>query len=254
MRKLTLTGLSEMPEIVQGAKLAPLLIAAITQANETLQANDVLVIAQKIVSKSEGRQILLADVTPSARAIELADKVDKDARLVELILRESREVLRAKRGVLIVEHHLGFVLANAGIDQSNVPGDEVDAVALLLPLNPDASAGQLQADLRALCGVEIGIVINDSFGRPWRNGVAGTAIGVAGIPALVDMRGSLDREGRVLRVTQVAAADELAAAASLVMGQGDEGCPAVLARGFPYQSRESSASELLRARSEDLFR
>lgn len=174
--------------------------------------------------------------------------------MVELMLRESREVLRASPGVIVVEHSLGFVMANAGIDQSNVPGADGEEVALLLPADPDASARRLQQGLQVACGVEIGVLINDSFGRAWRNGVAGVAIGVAGIPALVDMRGRKDREGRPLRVTEVAAADELAAAASLLMGQADEGCPAVLARGFPYARRAGSAAELVRPRAEDLFR
>ena len=168
------------------------------------------------------------------------------------MLRESREVLRAKPGVLIVEHRLGFVMASAGIDQSNVPGNE--ETALLLPEDPDASARRIREDVRRACGADAGIVINDSFGRAWRNGVTGVAIGVAGIPALVDLRGQADRGGRALRVTQVAAADELAAAASLLMGQSAEGLPAVLARGFPYERRGGSAAELIRPRAQDLFR
>jgi coenzyme F420-0:L-glutamate ligase/coenzyme F420-1:gamma-L-glutamate ligase len=186
--------------------------------------------------------------------LELASTVQKDARLVELMLRESREVLRVRPGVLIVEHRLGFVMANAGIDRSNCPEEDGEPCALLLPENPDASAQRLREALGAACGVDIGIVVNDSFGRAWRYGVAGVAIGVAGLPALIDMRGANDREKRPLEVTQVAAADELAAAASLVMGQADESIPAVLARGFPYGARDGSARELVRARAEDLFR
>jgi coenzyme F420-0:L-glutamate ligase/coenzyme F420-1:gamma-L-glutamate ligase len=145
-------------------------------------------------------------------------------------------------------------MASAGVDQSNVPGADAEGAVLLLPADPDASARRIQQELQSATGLRIGIVINDSFGRAWRNGVTGVAIGVAGVPALVDLRGRADREGRPLQVTQVAAADELAAAASLLMGQADEGCPAVLARGFPYPLRESSARELLRPRTEDLFR
>ncbi|HKA45792.1 MAG TPA: coenzyme F420-0:L-glutamate ligase [Burkholderiales bacterium] len=252
MRELTLTALPGIPEVSEGARLAELLLAAIARAEKALKSGDVLVIAQKIVSKAEGRMVRLADVAPSARAQELARSVDKDPRLVELMLQESREVLRAKRGVLIVEHRLGFVMANAGIDQSNVPAES--AAALLLPEDPDASARGIRDDVKQACGADVGIVINDSFGRAWRNGVSGVAIGVAGIPALVDLRGRADRAGRVLRVTQVAAADEIAAAASLLMGQSDEGLPAVLVRGFPYPRRESSATELVRERAEDLFR
>lgn len=253
-KRLTLTALPGIPEVERGAPLARLLIEAVERAGLQLLQADVLVIAQKIVSKAEGRQVRLADVTPSARAITLAATVDKDPRLVELMLRESHEVLRAKRGVLIVEHRLGFVTASAGIDQSNVPCGTDGDVALLLPEDPDASARAIRDEVRRACGVAIGVVINDSFGRAWRNGVIGTAIGVAGIPALVDMRGESDRDGRALQITQVAAADELAAAASLLMGQAAWGVPAVLARGFPYVPRESSVEELMRPRAEDLFR
>jgi coenzyme F420-0:L-glutamate ligase/coenzyme F420-1:gamma-L-glutamate ligase len=253
MRELSLTALPEMPEVVPGARLAELLLAAVERAGKALQPGDVLVVAQKIVSKTEGRAVRLVAVTPSQRAHELAQAAAKDPRLVELILRESRTVLRAKAGVIIVEHRLGFVMANAGIDQSNVPA-QGDDVALLLPEDPDASARRIRDDVRQACGADVGVVINDSFGRAWRNGVAGVAIGVAGIPALVDLRGRKDRDGRTMRVTQVAAADELAAAASLIMGQTDEGLPAVLVRGFPYLGREGTAQELVRPRDEDLFR
>lgn len=243
-----------IPEVERGMDLPPLLLAAVARAELTLQNEDVIVVAQKIVSKSEGRLVELASVEPSAHAIELARTVGKDARLVELVLRESREVLRAKRGVLIVEHRLGFVMANAGIDQSNLPGTNDHEWALLLPEDPDASARQLRQRLCEQSGSDIAVVINDSFGRAWRNGVAGIAIGAAGIAALIDVRGEADRAGRPLRYTQIAAADELAAAASLVMGQAAEGCPAVLARGFPYAQRDGSAHELIRPRGEDLFR
>jgi len=254
MRELTLVALPGIPEVARGADLAGLLLAAIKRAGRTLESGDVMVIAQKIVSKAEGRAVRLAEVTPSARALELAGVVGKDPRLVELMLRESREVMRARPGVLIVEHRLGFVLASAGIDQSNVADPRDEEIVLLLPENPDASACRIRQDLFAACGVETGVIINDSFGRAWRNGVTGVAIGVAGVPALVDLRGHPDREGRPLRVTQVAAADELAAAASLIMGQSDEGYPAVLARGFPYARRASSINELIRPHAEDLFR
>ena len=252
MRELRLTALPGIPEVRAGDDLVQVICAAISGTDTTLRSGDVIVIAQKIVSKAEGRAVALETIDPSPRAHELARTADKDPRVVELMLQESREVLRAKPGVIIVEHRLGFVMANAGIDQSNVPGSA--DVALLLPENPDASAQRIRDGLHAVCAVEIGVIINDSFGRAWRNGVTGVAIGVAGIPALLDLRGNTDREGRVLRVTQVAAADELAAAASLVMGQADEGCPVVLARGFPYARRESTARELVRPRVEDLFR
>jgi coenzyme F420-0:L-glutamate ligase/coenzyme F420-1:gamma-L-glutamate ligase len=253
MRQLTLTALPGIPEVVAGARLAELLLAAIGRAGEHIAAGDILVVAQKIVSKAEGRIVRLAEVTPSREAHALAQAADKDPRLAELILRESRTVLRVKHGVTIVEHRLGFVMANAGVDRSNV-GALDEEVALLLPEDPDASARRLRDEVRSTCGVETGVVINDSFGRAWRNGVSGVALGVAGVPGLVDLRGTTDRGGRALRVTQVAAADELAAAASLVMGQADEGFPAVLARGFPYPLRDGAAQELVRPRDEDLFR
>ena len=254
MRRLTLIGLDGLPEIEGGASLARLLLEAIDRARVELTSGDILVLAQKIVSKAEGRRVRLTDVVPSARASELAARVDKDPRLVELVLRESREVLRARRGVLIVEHRLGFVMANAGIDRSNVPHGANEESVLLLPEDPDLSARRLRDTLREFSGVAVGVVINDSFGRAWRNGLAGVAIGVAGVPAVVDLRGRPDRQSRPLEVTQVAAADELASAASLLMGQGNESIPAVLARGFPYGTREACAQELVRARTEDLFR
>jgi coenzyme F420-0:L-glutamate ligase / coenzyme F420-1:gamma-L-glutamate ligase len=252
MRELTLTALPGIPEVIPGAPLAQLLLMALTRAGKALQPGDVLVLAQKIVSKAEGRIVSLGDIAPSARALELAHIVRKDPRLVEVMLRESREVLRAKPDVLIVEHCLGLVMASAGVDRSNVAGNE--ETVLLLPADPDASASRIREDLKRESGIDAGIVINDSIGRAWRNGVTGFAIGVAGIPALVDLRGQVDRAGRALRVTQVAAADELAAAASLVMGQSAEGLPAVLARGFPYGRSAGSAADLIRPRAEDLFR
>ena len=253
MRQLTLIALEGLPEIEAGAPLARLLIGAAERAGSTLQSGDVLVIAQKIISKAEGRRVALRDVTPGERATELARIVQKDPRLVELMLQESQEVVRAKPGVLILEHRLGFIMANAGVDRSNV-GPSDDACALLLPEDPDASARALRLALRELRHLEVGVIVNDSFGRAWRNGVAGVAIGVAGVPALVDMRGRADRQRRPLEVTQIAAADELAAAASVLMGQADESVPAVLVRGSPYAPRESSARELVRPRAEDLFR
>lgn len=252
VKSLSLHALPGLPEITHGADLPALLLAAMERALLASQNGDVLVLAQKIMSKAEGRCVSLASVTPSPRAHEIAAQCQKDPRLVELILSETREVLRVKPGIIIVEHRLGLVMANAGVDQSNVPGDDM---ALLLPQDPDASARALRDALRAATGADIGVLIIDSFGRAWRHGVTGTAIGVAGLPALIDLRGKqLDREGRVMRVTQIAAADELAAAASLVMGQADEGTPAVLARGFPYALRESATQELLRPKHEDLFR
>jgi coenzyme F420-0:L-glutamate ligase/coenzyme F420-1:gamma-L-glutamate ligase len=212
------------------------------------------VVAQKIVSKAEGRGIELRHVVASPRALELAAVAGKDPRVVELILRESIEVLRCRPGVIIVEHRSGLVMANAGIDASNVDGADGDDRVLLLPEDADRSASDLRETLKSRFGRDVGIVVNDSFGRAWRNGTVGTAIGVAGPPGLWDMRGLPDRNGRVLRATEVGVADELAAAASLVMGQGSEGFPAVHVRGFPLALRPSSVRELIRDRNMDLFR
>jgi coenzyme F420-0:L-glutamate ligase / coenzyme F420-1:gamma-L-glutamate ligase len=251
---LTLTTLDGIPTIRPGDDLAAIIRTSLAETSIDLRDGDVLVIAQKIVSKAEGRFVPLAAVTPSQRAQALAAESAKDPRLVELILRESTEVVRTGRGLIIVAHRLGFVMANAGIDASNVEGAETEEMVLLLPENPDASAARLRARLAAGRGVDIGIIIIDSFGRAWRMGTLGTAIGVAGIPALVDLRGQPDRNGRSLQVTDVGAADEAAAAASLLMGQAAEGCPVVHLRGFPYARREGSVTELLRPREQDLFR
>ncbi|MCC6532184.1 MAG: coenzyme F420-0:L-glutamate ligase [Burkholderiales bacterium] len=254
MGTLSLVGLPGIPEVRPGASLAPLIGAALERSGVQPAPGDIVVVAQKIVSKAEGRSVRLDSVQPSERARDLARIAQKDARLMELVLSESREVLRVKPGVVVVEHRLGFVMANAGVDQSNVdPLDGAEA-ALLLPFDPDASAQALRTALEAACGIALGVIIIDSFGRAWRNGVTGVAIGVAGVPALIDMRGARDRGGRELKVTQIAAADELAAAASLVMGQAGESVPVVLARGFPYRLRESSVAELIRDRAQDLFR
>ena len=252
MRSLVLHALEGIPEVRPGDDFATLILAALDRAGIALAPCDVLVVAQKVVSKSEGRAIDLADVVPSAHAHELAAVTGKDARMIQLILSESTQVLRAKKDVIVVEHRLGFVMANAGIDQSNVESGHERA--LLLPKDPDASARRLRDALRRAGAVDIGVIVNDSFGRAWRNGTIGTALGVAGMPGLVDLRGRPDRFGRKLLTTQVGVADELAAAASLLMGQADEGCPAVHVRGMPYDAREGSVGELLRPADEDLFR
>lgn len=252
MRSLVLHALEGIPEVHPGDDLASLILAALGRAGIALAPRDVLVVAQKVVSKSEGRAVDLADVVPSAQALALAAVTGKDARMIELILSESTQVLRAKKDVIVVEHRLGFVMANAGIDQSNVESGHQRA--LLLPKDPEASARRLRDALRRAGAVDIGVIVNDSFGRAWRNGTVGTALGVAGMPGLVDLRGRPDRFGRKLLITQVGVADELAAAASLLMGQADEGCPAVHVRGMPYDAREGSVRELLRPAEEDLFR
>jgi coenzyme F420-0:L-glutamate ligase / coenzyme F420-1:gamma-L-glutamate ligase len=252
--RLSLTALEGMPEVTVGMALAPLIAAALERHALAVAADDVLLVCQKIVSKSEGRFVELAAVEVSARARDLAARCGKDPRLVEVILRESSEVVRCAPQVLIVRHRLGLVMANAGVDQSNVPGSEQRV--LLLPRDPDASAAALRRSLSAILGCSPALIITDTFGRPWRSGVCGTAIGASGIATLLDRRGERDRFGRELKVTQVAIADALAAAAALVMGEGAEGRPVVLARGLPAGLRHASAraSDVLRPLAEDLFR
>jgi coenzyme F420-0:L-glutamate ligase/coenzyme F420-1:gamma-L-glutamate ligase len=253
---LILTPLSGIPLIRHGDNLADIVVHALEHSRIVLEEDDILIIAQKIISKAEGRAVNLAAIAPSPRAIDLAEKTQKDARLVELILRESREVLRTRPGTIIVEHRLGFVCANAGIDHSNVAGasDSAGEWVLLLPAQPERSAGNLRDEIRSRTGKRIGILIIDSHGRAWRNGTVGVAIGIAGLPGLQDLRGEPDLFGFRLQITQVGVADELAAAASLMMGQAAEGRPVVHARGFPYPLREGALQELLRPREQDLFR
>jgi coenzyme F420-0:L-glutamate ligase/coenzyme F420-1:gamma-L-glutamate ligase len=250
---LTLTALVGLPLVKPGDDLGTLLTAALRQTRVAPQDQDVIVVAQKVVSKAEGRLIDLKAVVPSDRAIKVANEVNKDARLVELILSESTEIIRKKRDVLIVAHRLGFIMANAGVDQSNVAGESSD-LALLLPRDPDGSAAALKVRLDREFGVNVGVVINDSFGRAWRLGVVGVALGAAGIPVLRNMVGVPDLLGRKMRVTEVAVADEIAAAASLLMGQGAEGQPAIHIRGFDWADTPAPASALLRPKNQDLFR
>jgi coenzyme F420-0:L-glutamate ligase/coenzyme F420-1:gamma-L-glutamate ligase len=253
---LTLTPVPGIPIIGPGDNLPGIIMNCLSQSNIELIDNDILVFAQKIVSKAEGRYINLNEIAPSKRAQELAIQSKKDPRVVELILRESKEVLRVRPGSIIVEHKLGFVSASAGIDHSNVNnrgGDPEDWV-LLLPENPDQSARKMRIAIQYQLNVNIGILIIDSHGRAWRLGTVGVAIGFSGIPGLVDLRGEPDLFGYKLQITTVGAADELAAAASLVMGQADEGTPVIHVRGFPYPLREGSLRELIRPIEEDMFR
>src|SRR5580704_1873653 len=254
VRRMMLTALEGMPSVVPGDDLAVLVVEACKRLDLVLEDSDVIVLAQKIVSKTEGRSVDLRDVVPSPRARELAEVAERDPRVVELILRESAAVLRCRPGLIIVEHRSGLVMANAGIDASNVDAADGDERVLLLPEDADHSAAALRDTFKSRLGRDIGIVINDSFGRAWRNGTIGTAIGVAGPPGLWDMRGLPDRNGRVLKATEVGIADELAAAASLLMGQADESLPVVHVRGFPLAFRPGSVGELIRNRDIDLFR
>ncbi|MCF6278555.1 MAG: coenzyme F420-0:L-glutamate ligase [Anaerolineales bacterium] len=256
--RLTLTPLANFPLIHPDDDLAGIIFANLRENNFQLQDGDILVLAQKIVSKAEGRLVRLADVAPSARAIQLASETDKDARVVELILRESNEIVRTRRGLIVVEHKQGFLCANAGIDHSNVrtpeAGSGVNEYALLLPEDSDRSAQELREKLEDASGAKLGLLIIDSHGRAWRNGIVGISIGISNVPAVVDKRGDRDLFGRTLKITQIGAADELAAAASLMMGQADEGRPIVHVRGFPYPLRASKLNELLRPKEQDLFR
>ncbi len=258
MSQLQLLAIPGLPlvEPMDPAGFATLIGQALRAAGELPVAGDVIALAQKIVSKAEGRRIALNTVTPSARALDIAARADKDPRVVELILRESRSILRVTPGVIITEHNTGVILANAGIDRSNLAGS--DDHALLLPVDPDASAATLQAHLQAAFGVQLGVIITDSIGRPWRRGTVGTAIGVGGVLALNDLRGTTDLFGRTLQVSEVAVADSLAAAAVLVMGEAAEGTPLVLIRGGyaqsgPHQGGQT-ARTALRPAAEDLFR
>ena len=253
-RRLEVLALPGLPMVRAGDDLAALIAAGMARAGIRPCAGDVLVVAQKVISKAEGRMVDLATVAPSPRAEALAAEVGKDPRLVEVILSESLRVVRARPGLLIMQHRLGFVMANAGVDRSNVgPQDGAERV-LLLPRDPDASAAALRAALAARCGVELAVVVNDSFGRPWRRGTVGVAIGAAGLPALLDVRGRPDLFGRRLEVSVTGFADEIAAAASLLMGQGDEAQPAVLLRGLSWTAPAAPAAALVRPPEEDLFR
>jgi coenzyme F420-0:L-glutamate ligase/coenzyme F420-1:gamma-L-glutamate ligase len=252
---VSFTALPGIGEVAPGADLAAIAADALVRAGTTIRPRDVLVVAQKIVSKAEDRHVRLASVVPSARALQLAAATGKDPRLVQLVLDESSEVLRVARNVLIVRHRRGFVMANAGIDRSNVgPAAAGDERVLLLPVDPDASASRLRDALHVRFGVAPGVIVSDSFGRPWRNGTTNVALGSAGLPSLLDRRGELDRDGRMLEVTQVACADALAAGAGLVMGEGAEGTPMVLVHGWSANGLARDASALIRPVAEDLFR
>lgn len=254
---LRLFGVPGLPMVEPGDDLCGQILLALEASGESLQQDDVLVIAQKIISKAEGRYLDLREVEPTSEASELAAVVDKDPRKVQAILDESTEVVRSRPGVLIVEHKLGFVQANAGIDQSNIDADDENR-CLLLPVDPDQSARNIREQIKQRVGVDVGIIINDSIGRAWRIGSLGLAIGVAGFTALEDHIGGEDLFGNELKVTQIGAADELAAGASLVMGQTTEKTPVVLVRGYqprePADLAQRGVKPLLRPRDMDMFR
>ena len=251
---MTVIALAGIPTVQPGDDIAALALGGLARCGLALQRGDILVMAQKIVSKAEGRLVDLASVTPSPRAQSLAAEVDKDPRLVELILRESTEVVRHRKGVLVVAHRTGIVLANAGIDASNVGAGDGDSHVLLLPVDCDRSCREIRQRLADRTGVAVAVVINDSLGRAWRNGTVGVALGAAGLAALLDLADKPDLYGRMLRTTEVGIADEIAAAASLLMGQADEGTPIVLLRGLDLPDHPGAGVDLIRPREIDLFR
>jgi coenzyme F420-0:L-glutamate ligase / coenzyme F420-1:gamma-L-glutamate ligase len=251
---LTLTGLAGIPLVEPGDDLGAITVAALRSNGLVPEEGDVLVVAQKIVSKAEGRYVDVTTVRPSERAVALAAEVGKDPHFVEVVLSEAKRVVRQRPGLLIVEHRLGFVMANAGIDHSNVAAEDGVEEVLLLPVNPDGSAHALRQHLMEVFGARVGVIISDSFGRPWRKGTVGVAIGAAGLPAFVDLRGRPDLFGRELLVTETGFADEIAAAAGLLMGQADEAVPIVLVRGLAWSAPEAPAAALIRPAEHDLFR
>ncbi len=250
---LTLFAVPGVPMVRQGDDLAVLIADGLARAGQRLQDHDVVVVAQKIVSKAEGRTVDLATVTPSPEAEKLAAEVGKDPRIVQVVLSDSVRVVRSRPNLMIMQHRLGFVMANAGVDQSNVaPADGVHR-ALLLPLDPDRSAETLRARLAERYGARVGVIISDSFGRPWRRGTTGVAIGAAGLPAVIDKRGDPDLFGRTLEVTIIGFADEIAAAASLLQGQANEGRPVVVVRGLTWTAPDAKVADVVRPPEEDLF-
>jgi coenzyme F420-0:L-glutamate ligase/coenzyme F420-1:gamma-L-glutamate ligase len=247
--EIRIIGLSGIPEIVAGDDLASLIVESLGRANFEAVEGDIFVVAQKVVSKAEGRTVRLDSIEPSPFAREWAARFDKDARMVEVVLGESRRVVRMDRGVIISETRHGFVCANAGVDASNVAGDTVT----LLPVDADESARRIRSGLEAASGARVAVIISDTFGRPWREGITNVAIGLAGIGPLVDYRGRLDSHGRPLRLTVIAVADELASAAELVM-EKTAGVPVAIIRGLDWSAREAASRELVRPPENDLFR
>jgi coenzyme F420-0:L-glutamate ligase/coenzyme F420-1:gamma-L-glutamate ligase len=247
--RIELIPIVGMPEIREGDDLARMIFTAALRTKIHLQNRDILVVAQKIISKAEGRIARLSTIEPTAQASQLAARGARDPRLVEVILRESRRIVR-EHPVLIVETHHGFVCANAGVDHSNVPGDDM---VTLLPIDPDRSARQLRTSLRKITKKDVAVLISDTFGRPWRLGLTNVVVGAAGVPVMFDLRGTRDRDAKPLQATILAVADELAAAAGLAMGKRD-GIPVVIIRGYNYRPTQMPATKIIRPAGEDLFR
>ena len=248
-RSIQVIGLPGLPEIVEGNDVAALIFEAVRQTETGVVDADIFVVAQKIVSKAEGRSIELKDVVPSTRSEQWAAAYDKDARVVEVVLRQSKRIVRMERGVLIAETEHGFICANAGVDTSNV----AEGTVTLLPKDPDASAQKIRASLEKLFGVRVAVIVSDTFGRPWREGLVNVALGVSGIAPLIDYRGQKDSHGRPMKVTVMAVADEIASAAELVMKKS-AGIPVAIVRDFEYQQCEASGNALIRIAELDLFR
>ncbi|MEC7865985.1 MAG: coenzyme F420-0:L-glutamate ligase [Pseudomonadota bacterium] len=254
MKNLELLAIENIPLIEPGDDLVSILIQTIKEEKIKLRRGDILVIAQKVVSKSENRYVYLNDVTPSSEAIRIAKNSDKDPKLVQLILNESVKVIRQGRGVIVVENKLGFIHANAGIDKSNIESDTDNPKVLLLPKDPDNSALKIKEEIFRQTELKVGIIINDSSGRAWRKGIVGIAIGSSGVEVLLNLRGQKDLYGNALEITEVGRVDEIASAASLLMGQANEGLPVIIVRGIPETSKVNNVKSILRDKSEDLFR
>ena len=254
MKNLELLAIENIPLIEPGDDLVSILIQTIKEEKIKLRRGDILVIAQKVVSKSENRYAYLNDVVPSSEAIRIAKNSDKDPKLVQLILNESVKVIRQGRGVIVVENKLGFIHANAGIDKSNIESDTDNPKVLLLPKDPDNSALKIKEEIFRQTELKVGIIINDSSGRAWRKGIVGIAIGSSGVEVLLNLRGQKDLYGNALEITEVGRVDEIASAASLLMGQANEGLPVIIVRGIPETSKVNNVKSILRDKSEDLFR
>ena len=254
MKNLELLAIENIPLIEPGDDLVSILIQTIKEEKIKLRRGDILVIAQKVVSKSENRYAYLNDVTPSSEAIRIAKNSDKDPKLVQLILNESIKVISQSRGVIVVENKLGFIHANAGIDKSNIESDTDNPKVLLLPKDPDNSALKIKEEIFRQTELKVGIIINDSSGRAWRKGIVGIAIGSSGVEVLLNLRGQKDLYGNALEITEVGRVDEIASAASLLMGQANEGLPVIIVRGIPETSKVNNVKSILRDKSEDLFR
>ncbi len=250
VRKISIIPLLNLPLIQKGDDLVDIITNCVSDSGEKLRDNDILVLSQKIVSKSEGNTVDLSEVIPSKEALRLAQEVGKDSRVIHLILKESKRIVRKSYGVLIMEHKKGWICADAGLDFSNVPGDCV----ALLPKDPDRTAEAIRNRIREHLKVEIAVIISDSQGRPFRNGAVGVAVGCAGMPGLISKIGDEDLYHYRLRHAQVAIADEVASSAIMVMGESNEGVPAVIVRGLALPQKNGTARDLVRSKGKDLFR